>query len=116
VSRDILVQNIPQGATSVDEISDDWMPEPLPFGHAEVLAAVKQLVPDADTSDPEWIHLELPGVDIEVNAATKSPLSSFALHVRATDRAAADRVIAVLLDQLRVRAIDSESDTGIFHA
>ena len=116
LSRDIFVQDIPEGVTSADQIPDDWMPEPLPFGHAEVLAAVTHLVPDADTSDPEWIHLALPGVDVEVNVATKSPLMSFALHVRATDRAAADRIISGLLDQLSVRAFDSESDTGIFHA
>jgi hypothetical protein len=114
VSRDIFVQDIPEGITTVDEIPDDWEPRPLPFGHSEVVAAVLELGPDADTSDPEWMHVNLAGVDVEVNVANVSPLGSFALHVRAADPGHADAFIGRLLERLGVRAFDSESASGIF--
>lgn len=115
MSRDIFIQDIPVGIVSVEAIPDGWMPEPLPFGHAEVVEAVRSLVPDADVSDPAWIRLEVPGVDVEVNVANKSPLESFALHIRASDRQAADVLIERLLQKLGARAFDSESESGIFN-
>lgn len=116
MSRDIFVQDIPRGVSGVDEIPDDWEPQPLPFGHVEVVQAVRDLAPEADTTDPEWLHVTLPGVDVEVNATDASPLKSFALHVRATDRLAADAWVRRLLDRLGARAFDPESERGIFQA
>ncbi|MDQ4055721.1 MAG: hypothetical protein M3237_23930 [Actinomycetota bacterium] len=116
MSRDIFVQDIPDDVSKVEEIPDDWMPEPLPFGSVEVIEAVRELVPDADTSDPEWLHISLPGVDVEVNLRNESPLSSFALHVRAADQAAADALIRRLLARLGVRAFDPDSESGIFQS
>ena len=114
VSRDIFVQDLPPGIATLEEIPDDWMPRPLPFGHAEVVEAVRQLAPDADVSDPEWLRVSRPGVDVEVNVSTARPLQSFALHVRAANRSDADAFIEGLLRRLDVRAFDSESETGIF--
>ena len=116
MSRDIFVQDIPDGVLNVDQIPDDWLPKPLPFGHAEVVEAVRELVPDADTNDPEWVQVALPGVDVEVNCGNESPLESFSLHVRAADPAAADAFIAGLLQRLGARAFDPESETGIFRS
>ncbi len=116
MSRDIFVQDIPDDVSDVDEISDDWRPRLLPFGHAEVVEAVRQLAPEVDTTDPAWMHVTLPGVDIEVDVARESPLRSFALHVRATDRGAADDWIRRLLGRLQVRGFDTESAGGIFRA
>jgi hypothetical protein len=116
VSRDILIQDIPPGIRSVEEVPDAWEPSPLPFGHAEVVAAVRELAPSADFTDPTWGRVEIPGADIEVNVSDKPQLQSFALHVRAANQAAADRFIARLLDRLNVRAFDPESETGLFTA
>ena len=58
----------------------------------------------------------LPGADIEVNVADESPLESFALHVRATDQGVADVWVGRLLARLGARALDPESDSGIFQA
>lgn len=113
MSRDIFVQDVPVGISGVDEIPDDWQPQPLPFGHAEVVAAVQELAPQADISDPEWIHVTLPGVDVEVNVTDESPLKSFALHIRATDGEAADAWVRRLLNRLGARAFDPESQSGI---
>lgn len=109
MSRDIFVQDIPVGISTVDQIPDDWQPQPLPFGHAQVVDAVRELAPEADTTDPECVHVTLSGVDVEVNVTDQLPLESFALHVRATDRSAADAFIGGLLDRLGARAFDSES-------
>ena len=114
VSRDIVVQDLPDGITGAGEIPDGWMPSPLPFGHAEVVAAVLELASDADVTDPTWLHVTLPGVDIEVNVADRTSLSSFALHVRAADQPAADAWIHRLLDRLGARAFDTWSESGIF--
>lgn len=114
VSRDLFVQDIPADIRSVEEIPDDWMPEPLPFGQAEVVGALRQVVPNADVSNPEWLVASAPGVELEVSVSTSSPLVSFALHVRAADSEAADALIGDLLRRLNVRAFDPESETGIF--
>jgi hypothetical protein len=114
VSRDVFVQDIPEGISSVDEIPEGWIASALPFNHADVADAVRALVPDADMTDPEWMHVALPGVDVEIDATNQIPLESFALHVRASDREAADTFIARLLQRLGARAFDSASDTGIF--
>ena len=48
MSRDIFVQDLPAGITSVDEIPDDWQPGPLAFGQEAVVEAVRQLAPAAE--------------------------------------------------------------------
>jgi hypothetical protein len=114
VSRDIFIQDIPPNIRSVEELPDSWRPSPLPFGHAEVVAAVRELVPSADFTDPTWGRVEILGAAIEVNVSDKPQIDSFALHVRAADQSAADQFVAQLLDRLNVRAFDPESDTGLF--
>jgi hypothetical protein len=79
-----------------------------------VIAAVPGLATEVDTSDPEWLHVDLPGVDAEVEVANRSPLESFALHVRAADPGAANAFIGELLDRLGARAFDPESESGLF--
>ena len=116
MSRDIFVQDIPPGISDVEDIPDDWWPQPLPFGHAEVVDSVRELAPEADATDAEWMHVTLPGVDVEVNVSEESPLRSFTLHVRATDQRAADAWVSRLLDRLGARAFDPESESGIFQA
>jgi len=76
--------------------------------------AVREFAPEADTSDPEWMHVTLPGVDIEVDATDETPLESFALHVRAADPEVANWFIGRLLARLRARAFVPESEGGIF--
>ncbi len=116
MSRDIFVQDLPVGAYGVADIPDDWMPQSLPFGGDFVVATLSELVPSADFTDPTLGHISLPGVDIEVSLGDEDPLHSFALHVRASDAAAADILIARVLQALGVRAFDPEGapESGIF--
>ncbi|SEF08739.1 hypothetical protein SAMN04488561_3692 [Jiangella alba] len=113
MSRDVFVQDVPPAVRSVAEIPDSWRPAPLPFGHAEVVAAVRELVPSADFTDPTWGHVLVGGADIEVNVADRPQLDSFALHIRGADDDA-NRFVAQLLQRLGVRAFDVASETGIF--
>ena len=52
---------------------------------------------EPDFSDPGWGQVSLLGAEIEVNVRDELPLHSFALHVRGSDRGAADAFVARLL-------------------
>ena len=120
MSRDIFVQDIPANARTVADIPHGWMPSPLPFLRDQVIAAVRELAPDADFSDPGWGQVSLLGAEIEVNVRDELPLRSFALHVhvhvRGSDRGAPDAFVARLLEGLNVSAFDPEGaqESGIF--
>jgi hypothetical protein len=115
MSRDIFVQDIPSGVVSAEAIPDDWMPARLHCSADQVRDTVLAVAPDADFSDPTWGHLVRPGVDIEVGLGDSDVLESFAFHVRSSDFAAAEALIAEVLARLGLRAFDPEgSDSGIF--
>jgi hypothetical protein len=115
MSRDVFVQDIPAEARTVADIPDDWMPQPLPFGDAAVVDAVRAVAPDANYSDPACGRIDRPGVAIEVSLEDASPLLCFALRVRTTDAEAADEIVRAILRRLDIRALDPEgSDGGIF--
>jgi hypothetical protein len=113
MSRDIFVQDIPPDITSVEQIPDDWMPEPLNVTAQAVREAVTHHGPHADFADPNWGHVTLSDADIEVNLSDEVPLMSFALHVRG-NRTTADQFVSAVLASLHLRAFDPESETGLF--
>ena len=99
MSWDVSARNMPEGAESVEDIPDDFEPEP--FGtRAEVVELLGEAFPEADTSDPAWVTLRREGVSIEFNLGDEGPLESAMLHVRGGDNeatmAALARVAAVL--------------------
>ena len=49
MSRDIFVQDLPNGIDALADIPDGWMPQPLPFDADGVRAAVLALAPHADS-------------------------------------------------------------------
>ena len=113
MSRDIFVQDIPSGISEVQDIPDGWMPEPLPYSHAEIIEVIQRVVPGADFSDPEWGHIEADDYSIEVNISREEPMQSFAFHVRAAGWEA-DHVVADILDELGLQAFDLDNDSGLF--
>ena len=113
MARDIYVQDIPAEALSVGDIPDDWEPAPLPYSHSVVVAAVGELVPDADLSNPEWIVVNLGTALVEVSGSDESPFEGFALHVRG-DNGTANVFVSRLLERLGSKAFDIDSETGIF--
>jgi hypothetical protein len=110
VSRDIFVQDIPNDAMAVDDIPDEFVPQPI--GSSErVIDTLKKLAPSADFSDPSWGVIDGPGYSIEVNLPQGDNIDNFALHVRGEG---ADHLIAALLAELGLRAFDPHSASGIF--
>jgi hypothetical protein len=112
LSRDIFVQDLPLGISSVSQIPSDFEPG-LIGTRSEVIAVIKQVAPTVDFADPSWGVLSEPSkFYIEVNLGNDEELSSFAFHV--TGGVEAERVIERILQTLNLRALDTGSDTGLF--
>jgi hypothetical protein len=113
VSRDIFVQDLPSGISSIAEIPDDFCPGTI-GSRSRVLEAIGRLAPTADLSDPSWVVIEKDKTyHIEVNLGSDEDLSSFAFHV--AGGVEAERLIADLLTALNMRALDPDSESGLFH-
>jgi len=113
MSWDLFVQDIPASAARADEIPDDFVPGPIGT-RACVLAVVRDIAPFADLTDPAWARIATDGVDVEVNLGDDEVLTAFAFHVRGGD--ASVGLIAEILGRIGLRALDPESDSGIFDA
>jgi hypothetical protein len=111
MSWDVFVQDIPRHVASVDEIPDDFAPQPL-GSRASIVDAIRCVAPFADTSDPSWVRIEGHGCDIEVSLGGDDPVDHFAFHIRGGDVSVA--VVAAILARLGFRAFDPDSDTGLF--
>lgn len=111
MSWDIFVQDLPSGIRSIKEIPADFKPRPI-GSRAEIIKKILEACPDADFSDPTWGVIEGSGYSIEVSIRAEEACMGFALHVRGGE--VVTGVIAAILDRLDLRAIDPESDTGLF--
>lgn len=109
MSWDIYVQDLPLGVSHVSEIPDDFVPERLGT-RASIIAAISEVEPDADFSDPELGKIEGPGYSIDVSLGNSEFVKSFALHVYGGGEA--PRVIAAILQRLGFRALDPGSEPG----
>jgi len=111
MSWDIFVQDIPPTAQNVDDIPQDFAPQPLGL-RADILRRIQAVVPDADFSDPSWGTFEGPGFSVEFNIGNESTVDGLALHIRGGDTAAG--FVADFLLQCGWRAFDPASESGIF--
>ena len=113
MSRDIFVQDLPAGVRSVADIPDDFVPQPLGVTRSQILAAIQAEAPEYDARDPTWITLDSPGkYDIEISIGNREPIKSFAFHVRGGRES--ELLIKRILDRLDLRALDPESESGVF--
>ena len=103
MSWDICIQEIPGDIGSLDDIPNDFRPRPLGL-RSEVIARIKQTLPQADFSNPSWGVLDQPGFSIEFSMGSADVCDGFTLHVRGGGVAVA--TIARLLDHLKLRGID----------
>ncbi|WP_271009078.1 hypothetical protein [Paucibacter sp. B51] len=112
MGRDIFVQDLPPGIESIADIADDFAPGAI--GHrAHFIAAIKEIAPHADFSDPSWgVIAKQNSYHIEVNFGRDEDLESFAFHV--AGGAEADALIAKILKTLGLRALDTASESGLF--
>ncbi|QES52003.1 hypothetical protein DEJ50_33435 [Streptomyces venezuelae] len=81
MSWDVLLLRLPDNVTSVHELPGDHTTPPLGSLH-HVLAAVAQVVPDADLSDPTWGEIPGPTWSMELNIGDEDPVDSIMLHIR----------------------------------
>lgn len=109
MSWDILIQDLPQTARSVDDISPDFVPQPL-GSRAELTKRIRSVVPSVDFSRPEWGVLEADTFSIEFNIGAAEVCDSIMLHVRGSGSVTS--TLVRLLSALNLRAIDCQ--TGDF--
>ncbi|MBU2693953.1 hypothetical protein [Pimelobacter sp. 30-1] len=103
MSWDISIMDLPTDASSVADIPDDFQPQPL-GDRSELIAAVRDVAPSADFSDPSWGELATPDFVIEFNMGSEEVVDSMMLHVRGGGLVV--DFIDALLTRLGRRAID----------
>jgi hypothetical protein len=111
MSWDIFVMNLPPGIKSIDDIPDDYVGPPL-GRRSDIVARISSLYPACDFTDPSWGTLELADCAIEFSLGASEEVQSFALHVRGGEPA--PDIVAHILAELGMRALDPSSDTGLF--
>ena len=111
LSFDVFVQDLPSDARSVEDIPDDFSPQPI-GERARLLAGILRAAPSADFSDPTWGQIVGPDFSIEVSIGSEDVLDSFAFHIRGSQEALF--VVADILSELRLRAIAPGTESGFF--
>src|SRR5262245_7473078 len=85
MSWDVFFVKLPDGVRSVYDAPKDYHPPPL-GPRAELIAALRKLLGDADFSDPSWGQYLAEGFSIEFNMGG-DPVDSLMLHVRGGEAA-----------------------------
>jgi hypothetical protein len=114
LSYDLLVQDLPDGITSVREIPDDFQPRGLGLTRTDLIEAIATAWREVNSSDPAWLTVDTADYSIEFNLGADDPIDNFALHVRGG--APTFGAVARFLDALSVQAIDVQDETGLFDA
>ena len=103
MSWDICIQDIPKDVRNLEDIPDDFRPSPLGL-RSDVIARIKEVLPETDFSNPTWGVLDQPGFSIEFSMGSAEVCEGFTLHVRGGGAAVA--TITRVLDHLKLRGID----------
>ena len=112
MSWDLFIQSLPEGITTVTEIPGDFQPQPLQMRRGDLISVITEIWPTVDKSDPAWLVADSDSWSIEFNLGRVDPVETFALHVRGNRPPLVE--IARLLDDLGVRAIDPQAESGLF--
>jgi len=86
MSWDIYVQDIPPSVKSISEMPDDFEPQPLGT-RGDIIARIREVIPNADFTSPSWGQIDGPDFSIEVSMGALEQVVSFAFHVRGGDLA-----------------------------
>jgi hypothetical protein len=109
MSWDLFLQDYPKDAESLDDLPEDFEPEPL-GSRSSIQEKIRAFFPAVDFSDPAWGRIAGPGFDIDIDLGNAEPVECITLHVSGGDPAPA--VVADLVEALGLRALDSS--TGDF--
>lgn len=111
MSWDIFVQDIPASASSVRDIPDGFRPRPLGT-RSDVAQRIRETVPNVIFESASWASADGPGFSLEFNLGESTQVECLGIHVRGGD--ATPGLIADLLTRSRWRALDPQSETGLF--
>lgn len=103
MSWDVSLTKFTRRYHTIQEIPDDERPHPLGT-LAEVHAAVSEVFPGTNWSDPAWGVYDGKFGSIEFNVGRDDPVQSLALHIRASNEIV-DGILA-LCKRLGCQAID----------
>ncbi len=106
MSWDIYIQDFPAAAKTVAEIPDDFQPRSL-GPRADLIAQIREVIPSADFSKPDWGVFEGDGFSVEFQMGDEDVCSGMTLMVRGGG--SPTPLVAALLDRLQLRAIDCQS-------
>lgn len=106
MSWDLFVQDLPAQAKSVADIPDDFRPGSI-GKRSEIIASIVSLIPKASFENPSWGLIDGSGWSVEINLGAEEECQGFAFHVRGGDIALG--AVAMILQRLNLRAIDSQS-------
>ena len=112
MSWDIFVQDLPKNASTIEEIPDDFAPGTI-GKRSQIIEKIREVVPAADFSEPSWGRIRGDNWSIEVNMGKDEECSGFCFHVRGSDAAAG--VVAAILQELKLRALDPTQEGGFFN-
>lgn len=112
MSWDIFVQDLPTNAKTVEDIPTDFKPAAI-GKRSEIIDKIKEIIPNANFSDPSWGVINGNGWSIEVNLGSEEECKDFALHVRGAETAVG--AVEAILTSLGLRGLDSQTG-GFFTA
>ena len=111
MSWDIFVQDLPPDVRTIRDIPDHFKPAPL-GARSALIQGIRAIAPSADFTDPAWGRFDASTFSIEFSLGSDELVRSFTLHVRGDD--AAPAFVSDLLTHLGYRALDPQSDSGLF--
>ena len=103
MSWDILIFNLPD-VNSMGELAKDYKP-PVLGTREELIAKIKQLLPQLDSSNPEWCVLDAGDFSIEINMGEKEETDCITCHIHGSGGGGA--CISELVKFLGFKAFDT---------
>jgi hypothetical protein len=113
MSWDLFACRFPKDIVYVDDVSDDFEP-PTIGTRAEIIYLIQKIVPMAYFSNPELGTLHSPDFDIEVELGGRDiqTVNTITFFIRGGETATG--LIADILAQLDLRAVDTGRSDGRF--
>ena len=106
MSWDVYIDNFPLDIERVADIPDDFRPAPL-GNRIDLIAKIREVVPDTDFSDPACGVLEARNFCVDFRMGASEVCKSITLEIRGGGNPAA--FVAALLDHMKLRAIDCQT-------
>jgi hypothetical protein len=103
MSWDIIVQDLPSYAKTLNDIPDNFMPKPI-GSRSSIIEGIKYVVPFVDFTDPSFGKIEGDHFSIEIALGSEEEIMSFIFIVRGFN--IAPGIIADILRHLKLRALD----------